>query len=152
LRGKLVAMGDAELWAAVIGLETLVAVLLVALLLDGSYQVMTGRPSRIPLERLLFHRVPATELDCIRQGAFKLLQSTALLLTQVPSGFILIRTTADLTGLMPPPFGRLPAPLEALMFGAIFGSLGLSLVVIGLAYRVSLKVKFRSVETEAPAL
>jgi hypothetical protein len=152
LRGTPAAVGDAELWAADIGLLMLVAVVLVALLLDGSYQVLTGRPSRIPLERLLFHRVPATELDCVRQGATKLHQSAAALLTKVPVGFMLIRSTADLTGLTNPPFGRLPEPLEALMFGAIFGSLGLSLVVIGLSYSIGLKVKFRSVETEAPAL
>ena len=145
-------MSDGELWAGDIGLLTLVTVVVLSLLLDGAYQVMTGRPGKIPLERLLFHRVPATELDCVRQGATKILQSMAALLIQVPSGFMLIRSTAALTGLTAPPVRRLPALLETLEFSAIFGSIGLALLVIGIAYRVGLKINYRRVETEARAI
>jgi hypothetical protein len=144
-------MPDAELWAAEIGLFVVVAVLLVVLLIDGAYQALAGQPSRIGLERLWLHRVPATELDCVRQGASKILQATAMLLIEAPSVFIVIRTTADLTGMIAPPFGRLPVVLEALMFGAIFGSLFLALILVGFAYAVGVRVSYRRVEREIPA-
>ncbi|HEV2140402.1 MAG TPA: hypothetical protein VGT01_04355 [Candidatus Dormibacteraeota bacterium] len=145
-------MSDAELWAGLIALLAVVACLLVGLLLDGAYQVLTGRPSRIPLERHFLHRNPATELDCVRQGATKILQATALILIQVPNSLMLIRSTAYLTGLTPPPLGRLPAALDTLMFVGIFGSLGLALVLIGFAYGVGLKIKYQTVAMEASAL
>jgi hypothetical protein len=141
----------AELLPAEIGLYVLVAALIVTVLVDGAYQALAGQPSRIPVERLLLHRLPATEVDCVRQGASKILQATAMLLIVAPSGFMLFRSTADLTGMIAPPFGRLPAVLEDLMFGAFFGGIFLALILVGFAYAVGMRVNYRRVEKEITA-
>jgi len=141
----------AALLAAEIGLYVLVAALLVALLVDGAYQALAGQPSKIPLERHFLHRLPATELDCVRQGTSKILQATAVLLIEAPSGFMAFRATADLTGMIAAPFGRLPAVLDAVMFGAIFGSIFVALILVGFGYAVGMRVNYRRVEREIAA-
>jgi hypothetical protein len=144
-------MPDAAFLPTEIGLFVLVAVLLVVTLVDGAYQALTGQPSRIRLERHFFHRFPGTEVDCVRQGASKILYATALLLIEGPGAFIGIRNAANLAGLNAPPFERPAGVLGALTFGVIFGSPLLALVLIGFAYRIGMRVNYRSVEREIPA-
>ena len=65
--------------AAVVFIVALDAVLIS----DAVYQIVSGRPSFLPVERRLFKRVPGTPADCQLQGAGKLTVYVALLLIQL---------------------------------------------------------------------
>lgn len=68
------------------------------LISDAVYQIVKGKPSFLPFERLLFKRVPATAEDCLLQGAGKLLAYIAILIVQVPLFLIFSLSASGLPG------------------------------------------------------
>ena len=73
-------MGEPALvvvWFSAVALFAIVGAITVA---DGVYSVATGRPGFLPFERMVRGRVPATEVDCVRHGASRILLALGLLL------------------------------------------------------------------------
>ena len=110
-----------------------------SLLLDGASQVATGRPGFLPFERLLFKRVPASELDCVRQGASKILQAFSTIFILGPTAAWMLAITADLTG--PASSIHLPSSLGDAIFGFAVASLLIGLALSLGSYAISTKVK-----------
>ena len=133
-----------------LGVLVLLVVALGMLLIDGVYQVLTGRPAINPLERRFLKKVPATDLDCVRQGACKLLQAMGLTFLIGPSSIMAVQNTAFLTGILTRTPGRPPAVLDALIFVGIFGSLAVGLFLIIAAYTVSTRIKYVPIGITGP--
>ena len=143
-------MGDAATWGLVIAGLALTAVLDLGLLGDGIYQVTTGRPSALGIERRFRKRLPATELDCVRQGAGKILQAAGLVFIMAPAAVTSVQSAAALTGLISSaPHAPPPPILAALVFAGLFGPPAAGLVLIFAAYGVTTRVKYVAVEPRA---
>jgi hypothetical protein len=72
-------------WPAWWGVVALLVLLLDGVLIsDALYQILQGKPSFLPLERLVRKRVPATPPDCIVYGVSRLLIYVGMLLVQLP--------------------------------------------------------------------
>ena len=133
-------MSDVSLWAPMVVVLALASFANASLLLDGASQVAAGRPGFLPFERLLFKRVPASELDCVRQGALKILQSFSTIFILGPSAAWMLAVTGDLTG----PASSIHVPASV---GDAFFGLGVASLLIGLAlslgsYAISTKVRY----------
>jgi len=143
-------MSNTALWIGTFGALLLYILAAASLVVDGAYLVVTGRPPLLPFERIFRRRNPATELDCVRLGAQKLLQALSLILISIPSGFVLFRATADLTGVLTAGTGRPPPVLDITVGAAILGGpiAGLALAIV--AYQVGLRIKHVPLESQAP--
>lgn len=109
-------------WLCAVGLFALVTAITLA---DGVYSVATGRPGFLPFERILRNRVPATEIDCVRHGASRILLTLGLLLGCGSSVPISLRTffqSASTAPLHPDPFARLAELV--LITGCLVAGLG----------------------------
>lgn len=72
-------------WPAWWGVVILLAIILDGILIsDALYQIVNGKPSFLPFERMLRKRVPATPTDGLLQGVSKLLVYIGVLLVQLP--------------------------------------------------------------------
>ena len=143
-------MSDTFLWGLVVTLPGLLAVAIATLLLDGFYQVVTGRMGFLPFERMLRKRRPANEVDSVRQGASKILQAIGLTFMAGPSSLVLIVTTAELTGATLPPLSHLPGVIELATALGYFGSLVLGLAGVIGAYIISTRVNYVPVDSTVP--
>jgi len=127
-------MGEVVLfaaWLCVVGLFALVGSITLA---DGIYSVTTGRPGFLPFERIIRKRVPATEIDCVRHGASRILLTLGLLLGCGSSAPISLNTLFQSASAAPPhpdPAARLAELF--LITGCLvagLGCLGASLIVL----------------------
>jgi hypothetical protein len=118
-------MGEAVLfavWLAALGLFAAVGAITLA---DGVYSVATGRPGFLPFERMIRNRVPATETDCVRHGASRILFTLGLLLGLGPSVPISLSTLfqpASAAPAHPDPFAQLAELV--LITGCLVAGLG----------------------------
>ncbi len=88
----------------------LFATTLAALLVDALYQIVMGKPSLIPLQRLIRRRVPASAQDCVVEGAAKAFLAVGLGIVNIPLGLyaaiVLITPWAE-----PSPLAQLPGSI-----------------------------------------
>lgn len=54
------------------------------LTVDAAQQVLRGKPTVLPFERLLYKRAPATNADCVLQGASRLLIAAGVVIAVAP--------------------------------------------------------------------
>jgi hypothetical protein len=143
-------MSDKVLWGLALTLPGLLAVATATLLLDGFYQVVTGRMGFLPFERMLRKRRPANELNSVRQGASKILQAIGLIFIAGPSSLMLIVTTAELNGITVPALSRVPAVIDVALISSYFASLLLGLVCVIGAYTIGTRVSYVPTDSKVP--
>ena len=128
-------MADVALFAIWVGTLALFLLVGAITLADGVYSVVTGRPGFLPFERIFRHRVPATETDCVRYGAGRILMVLGLLLGIGPSvlaGLNSFFQTA--VSIQQGPFGRLA--LLILMAGCFVAGIACLLASVVVVARV----------------
>ena len=135
-------MSDVSLWTPLVVVVTLAGLANASLLLDGASQMATGRPGFLPFERLLFKRVPASEVDCVRQGGSRILQALSAIFILVPMAAWMLAITADLTGRAPST--HLPSSVGDALFGLAVASLLIGLALSFGSYAISTKIKYIS--------
>ena len=140
-------MSDVVLGAAFLGAFGLLTFVLIAVLADGVYQAFSGRPGFWPIERIFRKRMPATELDCVRQGVSKILQAAALGCIEAPTAVTGVQSLASLMGAIPSgPHAPPPVIVDVLVFVGLFGPISLGAALAIAAYAISTRVKYVAVE------
>ncbi|HEV2477490.1 MAG TPA: hypothetical protein VGX22_13185 [Candidatus Dormibacteraeota bacterium] len=135
-------MSTSLLWAIGFVVDGLLGLVLAVLVLDGAQQVTTGRPGFLPFERLLYKRVPASEMDCIRRGAAELLQALAVTFISGPQIVLAMIATGNLTGAMSPPASAYPKLVPVLLFMGYGAIVAFGLFCAITAYNISTKIKY----------
>ena len=140
-------------WLLTLGTLTLLVAVLAAVTVDGIYQVSSGRPSLWPLGRILRKRIPATEIDCVREGASKILQVLAVACITAPGAVLGIQSAAILSGVIPEQGPHAPPPqiLDVLMAVGLFGPLLIGLFLAIAAYTTNMRVKYVPIERQVRA-
>lgn len=137
------AVADIALWVVLIAVLTVMIAVWAAVFADGVYQVTTGRQALLPFDRVIRKRMPATELDCVRQGAGKVLQAFGMALIQTPITVVVLRSAAALTGVIPSgPTAPPPLGVGVFLIAALFGPLLLGFAVGMASYVVTTRINY----------
>lgn len=128
-------------WPSWVGVVIPVALILDGILIsDALYQIVQGKPSVIPFERVLRKRAPATPADCVLQGVAKLLIYVGVLLIQLPLFAVAFLTASGSPGASQP--GGLL--LEHAVGIALMVCAGVELVLVVSAAIIESRVHFTS--------
>jgi hypothetical protein len=147
-------MSGIALWGSAVILLAVSLLMNALVLLNGAYQLVTGKRTLIWLRRFERHatkRAPATANDCVLQGASRMLTSVANFFVVGPMIIPWLSSILELTGAPQlPPIASWPGLADA-YFAFLLGSLAIGGICMAAAFSLRQRVRYVSVDDRIPA-